>query len=227
MKRQFAMLFALTFLVSGMATFAEEAAVNNENTQIEMTEAGAAESLEWTLPFEDGEWMSIPEWNAELYLPLGWQLFEVTENGFIAADAEAASLVTVVIEDFITEEAAETEEAEANAAAETEETAETEEIAENAEPSAFESYLMGLGQEYELNQVGEREMGVLIGEESVTVKFVMNDKLVTMDFTPAVEGSIADSALSIAETFYLYEVDEVEEIAEETAEEAAAEETAE
>ena len=213
MKRQFALLFALTFLVSGMAAIAEKTAKENETAQLEMTENGE-EALEQTVPFEDGEWMSIPEWNAELYLPVGWQLFEVNENGFVAADAEAASLVTVALEDFIVEETTE-----AADTAEAEETEKTDENEENIEPSAFESYLMGLGQEYELNLVGEREMGILSGEESITVKFVMNDKLVTMDFAPVVEGGIADSALSIAETFYMYETDEAEEIVEETAEE--------
>lgn len=212
MKRQFALLFALTFLVSGMATIAEEAN-KTETDQIEMVETAETEELAWIAPFEDGEWMSIPEWNAELYLPIGWQLFEVTENGFVAADAEATSLVTVALEDFVMEETAE--------AADTAETDETEEAAEQEmdEPSAFESYLMGLGQEYELNLAGEREMGILNGEESITVKFVMNDKLVSMNFTPAVEGGIADSALAIAETFYMYETDEAEEIVEEIAEE--------
>lgn len=222
MKRQFALLFALTFLVSGMATFAEETAAQEETVENEIVETVENEALEWVAPFEDGEWMSIPEWNAEVYLPTGWLLSEVTETGFIAADAEETSSLTVTLEDFLTEEMPEeTAEAEENA-----ETEETDGEAELAEPSAFENYLMELGEEYELSMVGEREMAVLNSEESVTVKFLMNDLLVTMDFAPATEGGITDSALSIAETFYIYESAEITEIPAEENAEAAAEEAA-
>lgn len=223
MKRQIALLFALTFMVSGMATIAEEAATDVETAETKIVETAENEELEWTAPFEDGEWMSIPEWNAELYLPTGWLLSEVTETGFIASDMEATSTLTVTMEDFVTEDTAEAE-----ATAEAEETTETVETeattdADTVEPSIFETYLMEQDLEYELSMAGEREMAVMTSEESVTVKFLLNDKLVTMDFTPAAEGGIADSALSIAETFYIYdEVEPVEvEAAGETGEAAA------
>ena len=210
MKRQFAMLFALTFLVSGMATIAEGPQEEKTESQIEFVETADAGLEEWVAPFEDGEWLTIPEWNAELYLPMGWQLVEVSENGFVVGDADAASHVTVTMEDFLI---VESEETQADGA---------EEDAENAEPSAFELHLMENGEEYEMAIVGEREMGVLTGEESIAVKFLMRDKLVTMDFAPVTEGGIADSALAIAETFYMYDA---EETVEESIEETAGEET--
>jgi len=208
MKRQIALLFALAFLVSGMATIAEENSAATENTEIvAVVEDG---DFERRVPFEDGEWMSVPEWNAEVYLPLGWQLLEVTETGFIAADANAESLITVNMEDF----AAETEVAEEVeiADAETEETAET----ENAETEAtvvseLESYMTALGQEYEIYFGEEHEMAVSELEESVVVRFLMQGKLVSMEFAPVTEGSIGDSAVTIAETFYMYEVEETAE----------------
>ena len=223
MKRQFAMLFALTFLVSGMATFAEEAATGAENAETEMVENVENEAQKWVAPFEDGEWMSIPEWNAEVYMPAGWLLSEVTETGFIAVDAEETASMIVTMKSFVVEEAAETQEVEATA--ENEETV-SDEIGESdaaVELSAFETYLMGLDAEYELSLLGEREMAVISGEESVMVKFPMNDLLVTMEFAPATEDGIADSALSIAETFYVYPETETAETDAETAEEAAAE----
>lgn len=224
MKRQFALLFALTFMVSGLAGMAEEAAqteiVENDAVQSETVET------EWTAPFEDGDWLSIPEWNAEVYLPTGWMLSEVTETGFIATDAEGASSMTVAVEEFAV--------AETEAGAESEETAQqSEEVIEEAqsvELSAFEEYLLGLGQEYELVLMGDRQAAIFTGEESVDVRFVMDERLVTMTFAPATEGGIADSALSIAETFYIYtDVEtgtvETEETAETIETEAAAEET--
>lgn len=226
MKRQFALLFALTFLVSGMASMAEEVATDVEasaTVETEIVETAEAPMGERTVPFEDGDWMSIPEWNAEVYLPTGWLLSEVTETGFIASDAEETSTLTVTLEDFLMEEPSEAE-----AVAEAEATAETEEVADESdavELSAFEEYLMGLGQEYELTLMGDRQAAVLTDEDSVAVKFLLHNQLVTMDFAPATEGGIADSALSIAETFYVYdEVRPVEgEIPEEAAEEAVAE----
>lgn len=203
MKRQFAMLFALTFMVSGMATMAEQAA---------QPETQENEQILWEAPFADGAWLEVPEWNAEVYLPAGWTLSEVNETGFIAGDADETGMLTVTIEDFLTEEAGveeTTEEAAEETAEEnTEEAAEetTEETAEEtdgAELSAFEAHLIGLGQEYELALLGEREAATMTSEESLTVMFPLNDHLVTMVFTPA-EGGAADSALSIAETFYIY-----------------------
>lgn len=187
MKRQFALLFALTFMVSGMASMAEEPAAER------ITELTEAAETEWTAPFEDGEWLSVPEWNAEVYLPMGWALTEVTETGFIAADGEGESSLTVTMEEFAAEE-----------------NTEVKEESDSAELSAFEEYLLGLGQEYELALMGDTEAAVFTGEEDVQVKFPMNGLLVTMAFTPAEEGGIADSALSIAETFYLYAPAEAE-----------------
>lgn len=195
MKRQFAMLFALTFMVSGMATMAEQAA---------QPETPENEQILWEAPFADGAWLEVPEWNAEVYLPAGWMLTEVNETGFVAGDAEETGMLTVTIEDFLTEEAGveeTTEEAAEETAEET--TEETAEETDGAELSAFEAHLIGLGQEYELALLGEREAATMTSEESLTVMFPLNDHLVTMAFTPA-EGGAADSALSIAETFYIY-----------------------
>lgn len=202
MKRQIALLFALTFMVSGMATVAEQtdAAVENENAAV-VEEA-------WVAPFEDGAWLGVPELSAEVYLPAGWVVDEVTENGFTAIDAEAISSVTVTLADFV-----ETEIPEAEASEE-----ETEDENDSIELSAFENYLIGLGQEYELALMGEREAAIISSEESLTVMFVQNERLVTMVFAPAAEGSIADSALAVAETFYVYpEMTENEGTAEENA----------
>ena len=214
MKKRIALLVAMTFLLSGMAAFAEKAQTENAVAQTEATENAGVEMLEWTVPFEDGEWMNIPEWNAELYLPVGWQLFEVVENGFVVTDPQQLSTVTVLMEEFIAVEADQ-------AAAEERDEAETEEAEAAEETSAFAAYLSGLGQEYELTQAGEREMGILKGESSVTIRFVMNDKLVIMDFAPVEEGGISDHALKIAETFYMYEVDENAEVPAQTEEETA------
>lgn len=225
MKRQFAFLFALTFMVSGMATMAEQAAVENpelENLTVE-TEIVETADVEWVAPFEDGEWLQVPEWNAEVYLPAGWTLTEVTEGGFIASDADAAETVTVTMEDFVVME---TETVEMVEKAGTDEAAETEAV----EISAFEAYLMGLGEEYELVLMGEREAAIFPCEDCVTVRFVQNDQLVTMVFEPVVEGGASESALAIAETFYIYDVEaeETEAMAEEAVAEtdAAAEEAA-
>lgn len=190
MKREFALLFALTFMVSGMAAVAEEAVVENTET----VETAETDQAKWTASFEDGEWLSVPEWNAEVYMPAGWALTEVNETGFIAADESVASTMTVAIEAFAEDTVAEN--------------GENEEADESVELSAFESYLMGLGQEYELALVGDTETAVFAGEESVEVRFVMNGQLVTMTFAPADEGGIADSALTIAETFYMYDTAE-------------------
>jgi len=231
MKRQIAFLFALTFMVSGMATMAEETAQENAAAQTEIVETA---ETEWVAPFEDGEWLSVPEWNAEVYLPAGWVLTEVTENGFIAADAEEASTMVVTIEDFLSAETvwfeempeaaadeteAAAEETETDAAAdETDAAAETD---EGAELSDFEAYLMGLGEEYELALMGEREAAVFAAEDSVTVRFPVKEHLVTMTFAPAVEGSLAESALSVAETFHIYEeAEEAELTVDETVEAA-------
>lgn len=191
MKRQFAMLFALTFMVSGMATMAEQAA--QPETQEET-------SVLWEAPFADGAWLEVPEWNAEVYLPTGWMLTEVNETGFIANDAEEIGALTVTIEDFVTEEADIEETIEETAEEVAEEAAEE---TDGVELSAFESHLIGLGQEYEPALLGEREAAMMSDEESLTVMFPLNSHLVTMVFTPA-EGGAADSALSIAETFYIY-----------------------
>lgn len=190
MKREFALLFALTFMVSGMAAVAEEAVVENAET----VETAETAQTKWTASFEDGEWLSVPEWNAEVYMPAGWALTEVNETGFIAADESGASTMTVAIEAFAEDTVAEN--------------GENEEADESVELSAFESYLMGLGQEYELALMGDTETAVFAGEESVEVQFVMNGQLVTMTFAPADEGSVADSALTIAETFYMYDTAE-------------------
>lgn len=208
MKRQFALLFALTFMVSGMADMAEEPVVETEAAETEIVENVESE---WVAPFEDGDWLSIPEWNAEVYLPTGWLLTEVTETGFIAADAEGVSTMTVAVEEFAAEEI------------------EAEEAAEASDEvilSAFEEYLLGLGQEYELALMGETEAAVFNSEESVEVRFLMNDQLVTMTFAPATEGGIADSALSVAETFYIYTEAETETAETEAAAEIAETETA-
>lgn len=199
MKRHFAILFALTFMVSGMAVIAEENAA--ESAVAENTEAA------WTAPFEDGEWMSVPEWDAEIYLPAGWTLSEVTETGFIASDADEASTVTVTLEDFPAEESAE----------------EAEPSEGEVKLSAFENYLMGLGEEYELALMGEREAAVFSAEESVTVRFVQKDQLVTIEFAPLTEDGIAGSALSVAETFYIYDEAEMAEPTAEAVEEPAEE----
>ena len=191
MKRQFAMLFALTFMVSGMATMAEQAA---------QPETQENEQILWEAPFADGAWLEVPEWNAEVYLPAGWMLTEVNETGFIAGDADETGMLTVTIEDFLTEEAGVEETTEETAEETTEEAAEE---TDGAELSAFEAHLIGLGQEYELALLGEREAAMMTSEESLTVMFPLNDHLVTMVFTPA-EGGAADSALSIADTFYIY-----------------------
>ena len=200
MKRQIALLFALTFLVSGMASIAESPAAEMEN--VEVVEQVNSENPDWFAPFPDGEWMSIPEWNAEMYLPLGWMLSEVTETGFIAVDSEETSSIVVTIGDFVTEEIAEVEETEISES-------ESEE-ADVIEPSELETFVMSLGQEYEMYPGEEREMAVLSGEEKVTVVFLVRDKLVNMEFVPVEEGSIADGATTIAETFYMYEAAEDE-----------------
>ena len=230
MKRQFAFLFALTFMVSGMATIAEQTAA--ENAQTEVTMDAVTSETRWIEPFVDGAWLDVPEWNAEVYLPVGWMLAEVTESGFTAADAEGASMMTAVIEEFDSEDGEMTEAAADEAASENTEEAVDEtageaadetaaENSDEAAPSAFETYMLGVEEAYELVQAGEREYAVLTGEESVSVKFVVNGRLVTLTFAPADESGIAGSALSVAETFYVY--DAAEETAEtaETAEEAA------
>jgi len=206
MKRQFALLFALTFMVSGMASMAEET-VQNETAQTQAVHEERMED-EWTAPFEDGDWLSVPEWNAEVYLPTGWMLTEVTENGFVAAEAEGEASLTVTVEEFATDGEVET-------APEGEETTEE---SESVELSAFEEYLLGLGREYEMTLMGEIETAVFSGEENVEVKFPMAGQLITMTFAPADESGIAGSALSIAETFYMYTPVEGD-----AAEEAAAE----
>lgn len=193
MKREFALLFALTFMVSGMAAVAEETAV------VENAETTETAQQKWTASFEEGEWLSVPEWNAEVYMPAGWALTEVGETGFIAADASGESTMTVAIEAFAEGAVAENENEEAD---------ENEETDDSVALSPFESYLMGLGQEYELALMGDTEAAVFAGEESVDVRFVINDQLVTLTFTPATEGGVADSALTIAETFYMYETAE-------------------
>lgn len=188
MKREFALLFALTFMVSGMAVVAEESAA-----VVESAETAETAQQKWTASFEDGEWLTVPEWNAEVYMPTGWTLKEVNETGFVAADAEDVSTMTVAVEAFA-EDAAEEASTE-------DETAESD---EKVELSPFETYLMDLGQEYELALMGDIEAAVFAGEESIDVRFLMNGQLVTMSFAPAAEGGIADSALTIAETFYMY-----------------------
>jgi len=225
MKRQFALLFGLTFLVSGMATIAEEAAVGAETAETEIVEKAAVEDAEWIAPFEDGEWLNIPEWNAELYLPVGWQLFEVTETGFVVTDSEATSLINVTMEEFMTEETSEEAETTETGTEVAEEIGDAENSEENETilPSALESFLMEQGQEYELTIVGEREMAVMHGEVSMTVRFLLSDLLVTMEFVPADESGIADIALPIAETFHVNEITETEEIPAEILEEAAEE----
>ena len=208
MKRQFALLFALTFMVSGMAVVAEETAENGD-VKTEAAQTEFAEAAEWTMPFEDGEWLSVPDLNAEVYLPSGWTVTDVTETGFSAADAEGISAMNVSLEAFDGE------------------TVESDDV----EISAFESYLMSLGQEYEIALMGETEAAIFAGEESVEVKFLMKDQLVTMTFTPADETGIAGSAMAVAETFYFYTPEEEAQPAEseaaETAEDAAAAESAE
>lgn len=187
MKREFALLFALTFMVSGMAAVAEETAV------VENAETTETAQQKWTASFEEGEWLSVPEWNAEVYMPAGWALTEVGETGFIAADASGESTMMVTIEAFAEGAVAEIENEEAD---------------DSVALSPFESYLMDLGQEYELALMGDTEAAVFADEESVDVRFVINDQLVTLTFTPATEGGVADSALTIAETFYMYETAE-------------------
>lgn len=181
MRKQIAFLFALAFMVSGLATVAEGTA---QETNAE-TETAAVVEEAWVEPFEDGAWLGVPELSAEVYLPAGWVVDEVREDGFTAVDAEAVSSVTVTLADF-----AETEPVEAQE--------------DEVELSAFESHLIGLEQEYELALMGEREAAIIASETEVTVMFVQNEHLVTMVFAPAAEGGIADSALVIAETFYIY-----------------------
>ena len=100
MKRQFAILFALTFMVSGMATIAEETAAD---ATVETETAATVEATEeaWVAPFEDGAWLGVPELSAEVYLPAGWVVDAVAVDGFTAIDAEATSSVTVMLSDFV------------------------------------------------------------------------------------------------------------------------------
>ncbi len=92
----------------------------------------------------------------------------------------------------------------------------------------LESYLDEQGTEYELGDLTDRSAAVVTGESDVTVLFVQDDgTMVTMVFAPADEGGIADSALDIADTFYIYTVEEEATDEEATEEEAAEEETAE
>lgn len=185
MKRQMAILFALALAVSSMATMAEDQSADlTEVVEQPVVQADTAEA-EWAVPFEDGAWLSVPELNAEVYMPAGWTVSEVAEDGFTALDAELVSTMQVVLEPLAQEEAAATE--------------------EGATLSAFESYLLGLGEEYELALMGEREAAVIQGEDSVTVLFPVGGQLVRMTFTPAEEGGVSDNALVIAQTFHLYE----------------------
>lgn len=201
MKRQFAMLLAMSLMLSGMAAIAEENTESNAEVQTEISE--------WSAPFEDGDWLIVEEWNAEVYLPAGWLLSDLTEDGFIAADSEGTSSISVTIEAFESEEAdVESDEAADEATGEAEE--ET-----DLTLSAFENYLIGLGEDYQLSLMGDRQAASFEHEADVTVKFLLNGKLITMTFAPNEEGGIADQALEIAQTFYLYqeisEVDIVEE----------------
>lgn len=185
MKKQMAILFALALLVSAMATVAEEqSAASSEVVEQPAVPAEAVET-EWAAPFEDGAWLSVPELNAEVYMPAGWTISEVAEDGFTALDAELISSMQVVLEPLAQEEAAATE--------------------EGATLSAFESYLLGLGEEYELALMGESEAAVIQREGSVTVLFPVGSQLVHMTFTPAEAGGVSDNALVIAQTFHLYE----------------------
>lgn len=178
MKRHFALLFALTFLVTAMACTAEETPVETENAAAEAVET------EWVEPFEDGEWLGVPQLNAEVYMPAGWMLIDVTENGFTATDAEDTSSLNVTLAELAEEEAAQSD---------------------DVSLSAFETYLMGLGEEYELTMMADREAAILNSEESFTVMFPLKSWVVRMEFAPADEGGIADNALEIAETFYIYD----------------------
>lgn len=202
MKRHFATLFALTFLVTAMACGAEETIPQGEAAETEITATQAELTQEgWVAPFEDGEWLGVPELNAEVYMPVGWSVTEVTENGFTAADAEDTASLSVTLEALAEEEIAESD---------------------DVSLSAFETYLMGLGEEYELAVMADRETAIVNGEESLTVMFPMKNWVVRMEFAPADEGGIADSALTIAETFYIYD-DAVEQAESEEAESTAQE----
>ncbi len=186
MKRTYAILFALTLMVSGMATMAEEAPVAT-------TEVNVVTETVWTAPFEDGDWLSVEDLHAEVYLPTGWTVTdawpadEETAAGFIAANADNTETMTAKLEPFVQEEVNEEE---------------------GATLSAFETYLLGLGQDYELALMGEQQAAILTGEEDVSVLFVQDDKLITLTFAPNAEDGAAASALAIAETFYVYDVEE-------------------
>jgi hypothetical protein len=65
MRKQIAFLFALAFMVSGLATVAE-GTVQETNAE---TETAAVVEEAWVEPFEDGAWLGIPELSAEVYLP--------------------------------------------------------------------------------------------------------------------------------------------------------------
>lgn len=141
-----------------------------------------AESASWSASIEDGEWLNASGANAEIYLPAGWTIAEDAETGFTATDAEAASTLTVELSELAIEEDGDAQ-------------------------SAFETCLLGLEEEYERVAMIGCEAAVTANEEEVIVRFVLDDQLVTMHFAPAGEGGIADSALTVAETLYLYPTD--------------------
>lgn len=110
MKKQMAILMALAICVSLMAAAAEEQAAEEtqtETVQQETVEETQAEGVQqetveatWVEPFEDGDWLSIPEMSAEVYLPAGWTLTSAAADTFTAADADNTETLAVTLEDF-------------------------------------------------------------------------------------------------------------------------------
>lgn len=167
MKKRLAILLAMTMMFSAAAAVAEESSTDTAETA----------ETEVTLPFEDGEWLSVESMNAEVYLPAGWTLTESAEDSFTAAGADATSTLTVTVAAF--------------------------------DSTDLTTYMDAMGETYETVALTDRDAAVVTTDESVTVTFLYDEAtLVTMVFTPATEGGIADNATAIAETFHIDSADE-------------------
>lgn len=182
MKRQFAVLMALTVLVSMWA--AAEERKTGENPQPDPVETEFAEpeqleeapdpAAEW-----EGEWMDIPQMMADIYLPAGWTLTDASETGFTVVegveDGVTPASIVLTLEPF--------------------------------EDESLEAYADACFEDYTVAEMHDGSAVVVENteEDTLTMLFLHGgDELVRMILTPASNTDMADRMPDIARTFKLY-----------------------
>ena len=203
MKKTMAILMALAMFATLAATAEEQTAETTAETGTVETEF--VDEAEETALLE-GQWVNVPEMQADIYLPEGWAVTEATETGFIAAESAIAEEVEEPAEG--TEEA--NEETEVTTDSQTAQTAATltltletleTDLLTYAEEN-FKEYTVeavNMGDAIVITDVENDEMAVLFQYDAETV--------VRLVLSPASRTELTGQLLDIAATFNIYQTE--------------------